>query len=193
MSGNQGNQLYPIFLKMDKLQMLVVGGGMVSAEKLGFLHKSSPNANVTIVAIELNSDVEEIAVKLNAKVRMKAFEPSDVDGFDIIIAATNDKELNRQVWEIARLKQILINVADTPDLCDFYLGGIVTKGDLKVAISTNGKSPTMAKRIREFLEDVLPNEMDDLLQNMQAYRSTLKATFEEKVKALNDITSVFKK
>lgn len=173
--------------------MLVVGGGMVSAEKLGFLHKSSPNANVTIVAIELNSDVEEIAVKLNAKVRMKAFEPADVDGFDIIIAATNDKELNRQVWEIARLKQILINVADTPDLCDFYLGGIVTKGDLKVAISTNGKSPTMAKRIREFLEDVLPNEMDDLLQNMQAYRSTLKATFEEKVKALNDITSVFKK
>lgn len=193
MSGNTGNQLYPIFLKMDKLQMLVVGGGMVSAEKLGFLHKSSPNANVTIVAIELNSDVEEIAVKLNAKVRMKAFEPADVDGFDIIIAATNDKELNRQVWEIARLKQILINVADTPDLCDFYLGGIVTKGDLKVAISTNGKSPTMAKRIREFLEDVLPNEMDDLLQNMQAYRSTLKATFEEKVKALNDITSVFKK
>ena len=191
MSGSTGNQLYPIFLKMDKLQMLIVGGGFVAAEKLNFLYKSSPNANVTIVAKDLNADVETVADKLNAKVRLKAFENADIEGFDIIIAATNDKDLNRAIWEQARLKQILINVADTPDLCDFYLGGIVTKGDLKIAISTNGKSPTMAKRIREFLEDVLPDEMDDLLQNINTYRSTLKATFDEKVKALNDLTAGF--
>lgn len=188
-----GNQLYPIFLKMDKLQLLVVGGGIVATEKLTFLYKSSPNANVTIVAKELNADAQDVAEMLNAKIIIKAFEKSDVDGFDLIIAATNDRSLNEQVWEIARLKQILINVADTPDLCDFYLGGIVTKGDLKIAISTNGKSPTLAKRIREFLEQVLPDEMDDLIQNLNAYRATLKSSFDEKVKSLNEITSVFSK
>lgn len=188
-----GNQLYPIFLKMDRLQLLVVGGGLVATEKLTFLHKSSPNANVTIVAKELNEGAQDVAEKLNAKIIIKAFEKSDVDGFDLIIAATNDRNLNEQVWEIARLKQILINVADMPDLCDFYLGGIVTKGDLKIAISTNGKSPTLAKRIREFLEQVLPDEVDDLIQNLNAYRATLKSSFDEKVKSLNEITSVFNK
>jgi precorrin-2 dehydrogenase/sirohydrochlorin ferrochelatase len=178
---------------MDKLQLLVVGGGIVATEKLTFLYKSSPNANVTIVAKELNADAQDVAEKLNAKIIIKAFEKSDVDGFDLIIAATNDRVLNEQVWEIARLKQILINVADTPDLCDFYLGGIVTKGDLKIAISTNGKSPTLAKRIREFLEQVLPDEVDDLIQNLNAYRATLKSSFDEKVKSLNEITSVFSK
>ena len=79
-------------------------------------------------------------------------------------------------------------MADTPDLCDFYLGGIVTKGNLKVAISTNGKSPTAAKRLRQLLEDVLPEELDDLLDNLNAYRETLKGDFEYKVKAMNEIT-----
>jgi precorrin-2 dehydrogenase/sirohydrochlorin ferrochelatase len=95
------------------------------------------------------------------------------------------------VQQIAKSAGILINVADTPELCDFYLGGIVTKGDLKIAISTNGKSPTMAKRIREFLEDILPDETNELLQNLHHYRSTLKGNFEDKVKALNDLTTTF--
>ena len=81
-----------------------------------------------------------------------------------------------------------MNVADTPELCDFYLGGIVTKGNLKVAISTNGKSPTAAKRIRQLLEEVLPEELDDLLDNLNAYRATLKGDFEHKVKAMNEVT-----
>jgi len=188
-----GNQLYPIFLKMDKLQLLVVGGGNVAEEKLRFLHKSSPNANVTIVAKEISDEVVAIAQQLKAKVVERGFERKDVIGFDIIIAATNDKELNRVVWETARQSGILINVADTPELCDFYLGGIVTKGDLKIAISTNGKSPTFAKRLREFLEDVLPDETNDLLQNLHTYRNQLKTGFEEKVKTLNELTSSFLK
>jgi precorrin-2 dehydrogenase/sirohydrochlorin ferrochelatase len=188
-----GNKLYPVFLKMDRLQLLVVGGGTVATEKLGFLLKSSPDANVTVIAKELSEEVKALVEQLNAKVSIKPFEEEDVNGFDLIIAATNDKTLNHQIWQAARLNRILINVADTPELCDFYLGGIVTKGDLKIAISTNGKSPTLAKRIREFLEDSLPGEMDELIQNLNAYRSTLKGNLEEKVKALNDITAQFKK
>lgn len=184
------NQLYPIFLKLDKLQLLVVGGGNVAAEKLSFLYKSSPNANVTIVAIALNEETRQLAGQLNAKIIEREFRKEDLTGFDIVIAASF-KEVNLYVQQIAKSMGILINVADTPELCDFYLGGIVTKGDLKIAISTNGKSPTMAKRIREFLEDVLPAETHDLLQNLHHYRSQLKGNFEDKVKALNKLTGTF--
>ncbi|MCW5907667.1 MAG: bifunctional precorrin-2 dehydrogenase/sirohydrochlorin ferrochelatase [Chitinophagales bacterium] len=183
------NKLYPVFLKMNQLQLLVVGGGAVAAEKLGFLYKSSPNANVTVVAEELSNEVKQLCMQFNAVIYERAFVAEDVNGFDVIIAATNDKELNRLVWQTAKTQHILINVADTPELCDFYLGGIVTKGDLKIAVSTNGKSPTLAKRIREFLEDVLPDETDALLQNLHEYRSRLKTDFHNKVKKLNELTS----
>jgi precorrin-2 dehydrogenase/sirohydrochlorin ferrochelatase len=188
-----GNQLYPVFLKMDRLKLLVVGGGFVAAEKLRFLHKSSPNANVTIVAKELSAEVKEVAGLLNATIHIRAFEKEDVIPFDLVIAATNDKELNGEVWKAAKANKVLINAADTPELCDFYLGGIVTKGDLKIAISTNGKSPTFAKRLREFFEDLIPNDTDDLLQHLHDYRSQLKSNFEEKVKTMNELTSTLLK
>ena len=75
-----------------------------------------------------------------------------------------------------------------PPFCDFYMGGIVTKGNVKVAISTNGKSPTTAKRLRQFFEEVLPENIDELVNNLNEYRNTLKGDFEEKVKALNEFT-----
>lgn len=78
-------------------------------------------------------------------------------------------------------------------MCDFYLGSIVTKGDLKIAISTNGKSPTLSKRLREFFEDIIPENINDLILNLNEYRNTLKDSFEEKVKKLNDITASFLK
>ncbi|HMC00059.1 MAG TPA: hypothetical protein VKN14_03375, partial [Flavobacteriaceae bacterium] len=77
---------------------------------------------------------------------------------------------------------------DTPGLCDFYLGGIVTKGNIKIAISTNGKSPTVAKRLRQFFEDVIPENIDDLVKNLNKYRKTIKGNFEKKVSTLNKIT-----
>lgn len=183
------NQLYPVFMRLDKLQLLVVGGGAVAEEKLRFLQKSSPNAQVTIIAKAIRNEVQVLGNKLNAKVLTRAFEESDVKGFDLIIAATNNKELNKQIWLTAKVNRILINVADTPELCDFYMGGIVTRGDLKIAISTNGKSPTLAKRIREFLEEILPDDTDTLIQNLHTFRKQIKTGFAEKVKTLNDLTA----
>lgn len=121
----------------------------------------------------------------------KAFESADMDNHQLVIAATADNVLNREIYRAAKAKNILINVADTPELCDFYLGSIVTKGDLKIAISTNGKSPTLSKRIREFFEDILPDNINDLILHLHQYRNTLKGSFEEKVQKLNDLTSSF--
>lgn len=183
------NTLYPIFLKTENFRILIVGGGFVGTEKAGFLFKNSPNANVTLVAITISEEIRDIAARHASLVlREKAFEPADLDGMQLVIAGTADKALNRDIYEAAKARGILVNVADTPDLCDFYLGSIVTKGDLKLAISTNGKSPTLSKRLREFFEAVLPDRLDDLAQHLEEYRRTLKGQLQERIEKLNDLT-----
>jgi len=136
------NELYPIFLKVAELEVLIVGGGNVGLEKLSFLLKSSPNVI----------------------------------------------EVNIQVYKDCRQRNILVNVADNPPYCDFYMGGIVTKGNIKIAISTNGKSPTLAKRLRQFLEEIIPENIDELAENLNSYRKTIKGDFQKKVTTLNNLT-----
>ena len=109
-------------------------------------------------------------------------------GKHIVIATTNVPEVNMKVYKQCRKRSILVNVADNPPYCDFYMGGIVTKGNVKLGISTNGKSPTTAKRLRQFFEDVIPDNVDDLVKNLNTYRKTIKGDFEHKVETLNEFT-----
>ena len=184
------NQLYPVFFRLEKLKMLIVGGGEVGMEKMHFIMKSSPNARIRIVATWFSDEVSALAQKFPDTVQMvtKTFEPEDIEDADLIVAATNFHEVNMQVYKAAKERNRIINVADTPDLCDFYMGSIVTRGDLKVAISTNGKSPTFSKRFRQLLEDILPNETSELLDNLKVFRDQLKGDFQQKVKDLNHLT-----
>lgn len=184
------NPLFPIFVKLHNLNLLLVGGGYVALEKLGALLANSPQANIKIVATEISPDVLAIIKTNNISYEERAFEASDLQGMDLAIVAINDSEISSGIALICKEKKVLTNVADKPDLCDFYLGSIVQKGNLKIAISTNGKSPTIAKRIKEILNETIPDEMDDLLNNMQRIRNGLKGDFDDKVKRLNDITSV---
>jgi len=188
------NHLYPIFLKVHELNILLVGGGNVGTEKLEFLLKSSPKAQVTAVSREFSQSFIDLAGKIETVTIIEdVYHKKYLRANHMVIAATDDKAVNKQIHEDAKDLFLLVNVADTPALCDFYLGGIVTKGNLKLAISTNGKSPTAAKRIRQLLEDVIPEEIDDLLENLNVYRKTLKGDFEYKVKAMNEITETLVK
>jgi precorrin-2 dehydrogenase / sirohydrochlorin ferrochelatase len=183
------NHLYPIFLKAHELNVLLVGGGFVGTEKLEFLLKSSPRAQVTAVSKEFRPEFLEVASKSDTVTMIQdSYDEKYLGGKHIVIAATDEKAVNRKIRDEAKERFLLVNVADTPDLCDFYLGGIVSKGNLKIAISTNGKSPTTAKRFRQLLEEVLPEEIDELLENLHAYRETLKGDFEFKVKEMNELT-----
>lgn len=172
------------------MHMLIVGAGEVGFEKLHFILKSSPDAQITIVATWISEEVRQLTERYPAQItlRLKTFEKSDVRNADIIVAATNDKEVNIQVYEAAKSCNKIVNVADTPALCDFYMGSIVTKGDLKVAISTNGKSPTFSKRFRQLLEEILPEDTADLMDNLKIFRDKLKGDFAFKVKELNKLT-----
>jgi siroheme synthase-like protein len=187
------NELYPVFLKLHTLRTLIVGAGAVGEEKLSFMLKSSPRAQVTVVATWVGSAVQEILDALphhQVVVKIKPFEENDIEGHDLVVAATNMRELNHQVQKAAKKAGKLVNVADTPDLCDFYLGSVVTRGPLKIAISTNGQSPTFAKRFRQVLEDTLPDEVETLLGQLNEYRNRLTGDFAAKVKQLNDLTAV---
>lgn len=189
-----GNLLFPIFLRMDKLRILVVGGGMVGLEKVGAIFKNSPNANVTLIAPEIRDEIIEISkTDFNINLIYKEFSPEYLSNFDLVIAATNIKSLNSFVKCEAKMRRILVNVADTPDDCDFYLGSIVKKGDLKLAISTNGKSPTFAKRFREVMEDILPESIQSILDNLSSIREKMKGDFNDKVEKLNELTSILRK
>ena len=186
------NPLYPVFLKLHKLNLLMVGAGEVGHEKLSFILKGSPEAQITVVAPWVSDDVVALLEEYSEHrviMHRKAFEPDDLDGFDLAIAATNIPELNQEVQRQAKARNVLVNVADTPDLCDFYLGSIVTKGPLKVGISTNGQSPTLAKRFRQWLETHLPEETEELIDNLKSLRDRMGNDFSEKVKKLNKITA----
>jgi uncharacterized membrane protein YfcA/siroheme synthase (precorrin-2 oxidase/ferrochelatase) len=134
--------------------------------------------------------IEFVAGYEHIEIFEKAFEEADLDGKDIVISATGDREFSEVLRELCKERRILINVADTPDLCDFYLGSIVQKGNLKIAISTNGKSPTAAKRIKEMLNQSIPSEIDDTLENLHSVRKQLTGDFSAKVKKMNEITRV---
>lgn len=182
------NTLFPLFVKADQINILLIGGREIAEEKLYFLLKSSPKANIKIIAQEANEWVRRTAIEYGLSLEVRSFRDTDVNGRHLIIAATNNPKLNDHVKRLANQKNILLNVADKSALCDFYLGGIVTKGDLKLAISTNGKSPILAKRLRQFFEAELPESLDEVIDELQTLRFKLNGSFERKVKELNALT-----
>ncbi|MGF7218206.1 precorrin-2 dehydrogenase/sirohydrochlorin ferrochelatase [Spirosoma lacussanchae] len=187
------NTLFPIFVKAEKLHILIVGGGYVGLEKLTALLGNAPDTRTTLVAPEIRDEIREIARQSpHVQLIQEPYTPAHLDDKDLVIVGTNDKAVNRQVQVDCKARRILVNVADTPDLCDFYLSSVVKKGDLKIAISTNGKSPTFAKRFREVLEDILPDSLQETLDNLTAIRNQLKGDFVQKMEKLNEITKVLR-
>jgi len=182
------NNLYPVFLKAKNLNFLIVGGGNVAEEKLHFLLKSSPDAKVTVVSPFFRQQTIDRAKGHCVTLVKDIYRKQYLQGRHAVIATTDIPEVNIQVWKDCRAEAKLVNVADNPPYCDFYMGGIVTKGNVKIGISTNGKSPTTAKRLRQFFEQVIPEDLDDLVKNLNEYRKTIKGDFEEKVEILNEFT-----
>ena len=184
------NKLFPIFVKAEQLKILLVGGGNVGEEKLSAILANSPEATIDVVAGYIKTEVKKMAADhSNVSLHYRDFENKDLDGKDLVFCATDNQALHQGIRQMCRLRHTLVNVADTPALCDFYLGSIVQKGDLKIGISTNGKSPTMAKRLREFLTDALPDDMQQILDQMQNIRDQIKGDFQEKIRVLNQVTS----
>ncbi len=179
------NRLFPVFLKLEELRLLIVGGGNVAMEKLQSVLVNSPGTQVTLVAPLISPEIIDFSKEFtNLVIYEREFQAEDCDEVDLVFAAVNDFGLSEEITREAHNRNLLVNVADTPGLCDFYLGSIVRKGDLKLAISTNGKSPALSKRLREVLTDAIPGETQRAIENLEELRSHL-SPLKEKVNQLN--------
>lgn len=186
-----GNNLFPVFLKLEDLKVLVIGGGNVALEKLNALIENSPATNIHLVGITVSKEIYKLAAGIqHITIEERPYTVADIEDANIVISAVNDTATSTQISRESKKCGKLINVADQPALCDFYLSSIVKKGNLKIAISTNGKSPTIAKRIKEQLNEVVPDEIEPVLENMTVIRDKLNGSFAEKVRHLNNITRV---
>lgn len=183
------NNLFPVFLKLEQMHVLLVGAGKVGLEKLSALLANSPAVKISIVALQVSDEVRQLAASYpQITIKEQAFAPADLDDKDIVVVAVDDKDTSEYIRVLANGRKLLVNVADTPDLCDFYLGSIVQKGDLKIAISTNGKSPTAAKRLKEVLNEAIPGSIEETIRNLHEIRNQLSGDFAYKVDRLNAIT-----
>jgi siroheme synthase-like protein len=175
---------------MEGLKVLIVGGGKVAAEKLNAILANAPGASVLVVSKAISPQLRKLALRGNVELVKKEFELADLEWADIVFSAVNDVNTSKLVHTSARKLKLLHNAADKPGYCDFYLGSIVKKGNLKIGISTNGKSPTIAKRLKSVFEQALPDEIDRVLDNLSQIRRSLRGELTEKIHRLNTITSI---
>src|SRR5271168_927129 len=148
--------LFPMFLKLTGRTVLVVGGGEIATEKItSLLHT---DAVIRVVAPHANTKVISWAQEGKITWLHRTFDPADLHGVFLAIAATALKDVNHLVFREAQQRNILCNVVDDPPQCDFYFPAVVRRGDLQIAISTNGKSPSLAQRLRQRLEQQFPPE-----------------------------------
>jgi precorrin-2 dehydrogenase/sirohydrochlorin ferrochelatase len=162
---------YPIFLDIKGRNCLVVGAGGVGTRKVETLLDCG--AQVTVEGIHASETLKRLSEQQRVTLRLRAYKPSDLDGRFLVIGATNDERLNQQISRDAEKRGLLCNIADKPAACNFILPSIIRQGDLVVAISTSGKSPAFAKKLRKDLEMKFDEAYAVFLDLMGAIRTRL--------------------
>ena len=142
--------LFPMFLKLEGRRCLVVGAGTVGEPKIAGLLETG--ARVHVVALDASPAVREWARAGKLELELRAYSAADLEGAFLVVVATNSRGLNQRVYDEAQRRGVLCNVVDVPDLCDFFYPAVVRRGDLQIAVSTSGQSPSLAQKIRQQLE-----------------------------------------
>lgn len=168
---------YPVNLDIRGRRCLVIGGGQVGARKVDTLIQCG--AAVTVISLEASPTVKRLADEQAIVLKQRAYRSSDLEGMFLVIGATDDEALNRQINADAERRNLLCNIADRPEICNFILPAIVRRGSFMIAISTAGKSPAFAKHIRQRLETQFGPEYGILLDLMGAIRNKLLAEAHE--------------
>ncbi|MCY3554851.1 MAG: bifunctional precorrin-2 dehydrogenase/sirohydrochlorin ferrochelatase [Gemmatimonadetes bacterium] len=166
---------YPAFVDIEEQPCLVVGGGAIAEEKAGSLLECG--GVVTVISPDLTDELRDQAERGALRWFAKTYEPGDVRGYRLVISATDSTEVNERVYRDAEAEGIMVNVVDVPALCRYIVPSIVRQGDLCIAISTGGKSPALAKKIRGQLEGAYGPEYAELLDLLGAYRPRMKAAY----------------
>jgi len=164
---------YPVNLDLAGRPCAVIGGGSVAERKVAALRDAG--AKVTVISPAVTAGLERMAAAGEIALVRRPYQPGDLAGFFLAVAAASDPEANRQAAREARARQVLINVADTPELCDFTVPAQMVRGELLLTVSTGGKSPALARCIREELMDFYGPEFGLFLDALAAIRAGAKA------------------
>jgi precorrin-2 dehydrogenase/sirohydrochlorin ferrochelatase len=167
-------KLFPMFLKLSARPCLVVGAGAIAESKISGLLEAA--ARVRVVAPHATDEIRSWAQSKNIEWHPRPFQPDDLEGMFLVVAATSSTELHQRIFEEATQRGVLCNIVDVPSLCDFYYPSVVQRGALQIAISTAGKSPALAQRLRKQLEDQFGPEYEEWLAQLGETREKLHST-----------------
>lgn len=182
--------LFPMFLKLSHRNCLVVGAGKVGEPKIAGLLETG--ANVRVVALEARQTVREWARRGKIDLNLRAFTDRDLDGVFLAVVATASRSLNERIYHEAQSRGVLCNIVDVPDLCDFFYPAVVRRGDLQIAVSTSGQSPSLAQKIRQQLEQQFGPGYESWVAELGATRKLILASDldrERKRKLLHSLAS----
>jgi siroheme synthase-like protein len=163
---------YPIYLDIENREVVIIGGGNVCARKAETMMKYG--ARVTVVAPELTEEIEGWAREGCLAVRRKRYDHSDLEGANIVIASTDDQSVNEQIAADCRARRIPVNVVDVTPLCEFIVPAIIEKGSVQIAVSTGGKSPALARTLKEDLQRLIGPEYAEVNDTLGTLREEAK-------------------
>src|SRR5438445_13743604 len=186
----RSTRLFPMFLKLSARPCLVLGAGTIAESKIAGLLEAG--GRVRVVAPEATPQVRSWAQSNSIEWHQRSFQPDDLTGMFLVVAATSSAELHQRICQEATRRGVLCNIVDVPVLCDFYYPAVVQRGALQIAISTAGKSPALAQRLRKQLEDQFGPEYEEWLAQLGEARDKLfskKLDPEERKRLLHEDAS----
>jgi precorrin-2 dehydrogenase/sirohydrochlorin ferrochelatase len=160
-----------MYIDLEDKKILVVGGGSIALEKLEKLVQFTKN--ITVIAKEAKYNTYTLIKEHCLTHYQRAYMFGDIEGFDIVIVATDDITLQESIYLESRGKHILVNAVDNTAYCDFIFPSFIKKGDLTISFSTSGASPAFAKQIRMYVEDIIPDDIEEFLSKMKDLRAEL--------------------
>ncbi len=171
--------LYPVLLKFDGRAALVVGGGSAAAMKVGALLQGG--ARVTVIAPQLADPMQKMIRECGLPWVERGFVPADLDGIWVVVGATDDPAVNREIFDCARRRNVLVNIVDDPLHSDFIFPAVLRRGKLVVTVSTSGVAPAFASRIRDYLGRILGEPFGQVLEDLATLRGVLKERYPDAV------------
>jgi siroheme synthase-like protein len=163
---------YPVFLDLAGKSVVVIGGGNIAHQKMENLDKVG--AEITVVSPELNEPMAALKAEGRFRHIEREYQPGDLEGYTLAFVATDDRAVNSTVADEGKARGVWVNAVDDPPYCDFIMPGIVQRGDLVIAVSTSGRSPAMARKMREELTDFLSEEWVAMLELAAEVRAELR-------------------
>lgn len=170
-------EFLPLYFKLQHQPCLIIGGGSIALRKAGMLNQAG--AQIHVVARDILPELEALALTSGGSVRQDEYQVKDLDNKTLVIAATDDRPLNKTVSEHAQDRQIPVNVVDDPPLCSFILPAIIDRSPIVLAVSSGGQSPVLARRLRSKIETIVPAAYGELADLVGGFRDKVKARFSD--------------